>query len=117
MSIHRISTWIITAAAVVTGTYFAVLSLFPSLSKPKRKRARGSEAEITAPVGTVKASGAAYQEEWIPDLHLKKRGATTGRDQKKATGGVALSSGDEKVASGAESGTEGPRRSKRGKRT
>src|SRR5882724_5885643 len=107
-SIHRISTWMITAAAVVAGTYFAVLSLFPSLSKPKRKRVRVSEAEITVPGGSVKASGTGYQEEWIPDLHLKKR--ASGREQKKAAGSVALSSSDEKAASGGESGTDGPRR-------
>lgn len=112
--LKMISTWLISGILVVAGTYFAVLSLFPSLSKPKRKRTRAAEAEITAPVGTVKASGAGYQEEWIPDHHLKK--TTSRRGQRKATGDVALSSGDEKVTSGADSGNEGPRRSKRGKR-
>ena len=112
----RISTYIISALVVLSGIYFTVLSLFPSLSKPRRKRApRPSEGETTPSVGTVKANGAGgYSEEWIPEHHLKK--TTTRRGQKKASG--ALSSGDEKPAtSGAESASsEGLRRSKRGKK-
>ncbi|KAF8591096.1 hypothetical protein K439DRAFT_1402735 [Ramaria rubella] len=109
-----VTTYLVTALIVAAGGYFAVLSFFPSLSKPKRKRGpRPSEAEITSPVGSVKASGAGYQEEWIPEHHLKKN--TTRRGQKKANDGV-VSSGDEKAAtSGAES-TEGVRKSKRGKK-
>lgn len=99
-------------------TYFTILSLFPSLSKPRRKRTvRLSEVETTPSVGPAKANGAGgYSEEWIPEHHLKK--TTTQRGQKKSTGIGALSSGDEKtVISGAESAlSEGLRRSKRGKK-
>jgi len=107
----RLITYLITGTLLAAGGYYAALSFFPTLSKPKRKRApKVSEAEITAPVGTVKASGVGYSEEWIPEHHLKPT-----RKGKKGDG--ALSSGDEKAAtSGAESGTEGPRRSKRGKK-
>ena len=111
----RISTYFISALIVLAGTYFGVLSLFPSLSKPKRKRApKSAETEISGLGGTLKPSGVTgYQEEWIPELHLKK--TPTRRGQKKATGEGPMSSGDEKVAtSGPESGTEGLRRSKRG---
>lgn len=77
---------------------------------------RPSEAEITTSSGIAKTSGVTgYQEEWIPEHILKK--TPTRRGQKKVTIEGALSSGDEKVAtSGPESGTEGLRRSKRGKK-
>lgn len=105
-----ITTYLITGVILSGVGYYAAQSFFPSLNKPKRKRAvKPSTAEITAPVGTVKASGVGYQEEWIPEHHLKPV-----RKSKKAEG--ALSSGDEKAPSGGESGAEGPRRSKRGKR-
>ncbi|KIJ52537.1 hypothetical protein M422DRAFT_58680 [Sphaerobolus stellatus SS14] len=105
-----LTTYLITALVLSGVGYYAALSFFPSLSKPKRKRTvKPSEAEITAPIGTVKASGVGYQEEWIPEHHLKPV-----RKGKKGDG--VLSSGDEKATSGAESGTEGPRRSKRGKK-
>ncbi|OSD06375.1 hypothetical protein PYCCODRAFT_926219 [Trametes coccinea BRFM310] len=66
--------------------------------QPKKRRV----PPVSAPVGTVTATGAGgYQEEWIPEHHLKK---TT----KKSKGSGAATSGDE--ASGVESGTEGRRR-------
>ena len=108
--LSRLTTYLITGLVLSGLGYYAAISFFPSLSKPKRKRTvRPSEVEITAPVGTVKASGVGYQEEWIPEHHLKPV-----RKAKKTDG--ALSSGDERATSAAESGTDGTRRSKRGKK-
>jgi len=81
--------------------YVTYLSFVPQ-SKHKKT------APIPAPESTVTATGAGgYQEEWIPEHHLRKTKA------RKAGG--ALSSGDEQSGpSGTEaSGTEGKRRGNR----
>jgi hypothetical protein len=81
--------------------YVAYLSFVP---QPKQKKT----APISAPESAVTATGAGgYQEEWIPEHHLRKAKA------RKAGG--AVSSGDEQSGpSGAEvSGTEGKRRGNR----
>jgi hypothetical protein len=82
--------------------YVAYLSFVPQ-TKPKK-----TAPTVSAPETTVTATGAGgYQEEWIPEHHLRK---AKGR---KVRG--AVSSGDEHSGiSGAEaSGTEGKRRSNR----
>lgn len=82
--------------------YYTYLTLSP----PKKKSKKPTAASVSAPVGPVTATGAGgYQEEWIPEHHLKKT-----KVAKKAGGGAtSATSGDE--ASGAElSGTEGRRR-------
>jgi len=77
--------------------YLTYQSYFPQTTKKAKK---ANTASITSPVGTVKATGAGgYQEEWIPEHHLRKN--------KKASG--TATSGDEFSASEA-SGTEGKRR-------
>jgi len=81
--------------------YVAYLSFVP---QPKQKKT----APVSAPESTVTASGAGgYQEEWIPEHHLRKTKA------RKMAG--AVSSGDEQSGlSGAEaSGTERKRRGNR----
>jgi hypothetical protein len=81
--------------------YVAYLSFVPQ-TKPKKT------APIPTPESTVTATGAGgYQEEWIPEHHLRKAKA------RKVRG--AVSSGEEQSGiSGAEvSGTEGKRRSNR----
>jgi hypothetical protein len=81
--------------------YVAYLSFVP---QPKQKKT----APISALESTVTATGAGgYQEEWIPEHHLRKAKA------RKAAG--VVSSGDEQSGpSGAEaSGTEGRRRGNR----
>lgn len=78
--------------------YYAYLTFVP---QPKKR----SKAPATpAPVGTTTAtSPGGYEEEWIPEHHLKKP------KQRKGKGPGALTSGDE--TSGAElSGTEGKKR-------
>jgi hypothetical protein len=81
--------------------YVAYLSFVPQ-TKPKKT------TPITTSESTVTATGAGgYQEEWIPEHHLRKAKA------RKVRG--AVSSGDDQSGvSGAEaSGTEGKRRSNR----
>lgn len=82
--------------------YFAYLTFVP---QPKKRSKKTATASVSAPVGAVTATGAGgYQEEWIPEHHLKKTKAG-----KKAGGFTSGTSGDE--LSGAElSQTEGKRR-------
>ena len=82
-------------AGVLGGAgYYTYLNLVP---QPKKRK---TPVQVSAPVGTVTATGAGgYQEEWIPEHHLKKAKKT------KASGAA---SGDE--TSGVESATEGRRR-------
>jgi hypothetical protein len=81
-------------------SYFAYLTFAP---QPK-KRTKKSVPVVSAPVGTVTATGAGgYQEEWIPEHHLRK-----GKKSKQA-GATSGTSADE--LSGAEtSGAEGKKR-------
>jgi len=76
--------------------YYAYLTFVP---QPKKRKV----PTPSAPVGTVTATGAGgYQEEWIPEHHLKK-------PKVRKTKSGAVTSGDE--ASVAEvSGTEGRKR-------
>lgn len=83
-------------------TYLALLSLFGGagylayktlVPQPKKIKAK----QVSAPVGTVTATGAGgYQEEWIPEHHIRKG--------KKSASGVATS-GDE-LSGGETSGAE-----------
>jgi hypothetical protein len=82
--------------------YVAYLSFVPQ-TKPKK-----TAPVISTPESTVTSTATGgYQEEWIPEHHLRKTKA------RKVRG--AVSSGDEQSGvSGAEvSGTEGKRRSNR----
>ena len=89
----------LTTYLIVTGIlgglgYYVYATLAP---QPKKRKA--APPQVSAPVGTVTATGAGgYQEEWIPEHHLKSR-------KSKASGAA---SGDE--TRGVESGTEGRRR-------
>ena len=94
----RLSTYLIVIAILGGAGYYAYETLVP---KPKKRK--GRVPAVSAPVGTVTATGAGgYQEEWIPEHHLKK-------PKTRRTKSGALTSGDE--TSGAElSGTEGRKR-------
>jgi len=84
-----LSTYLIVLAALGGLGYVGFNSFFA----PSTKR-RGSKPkeQMSKPVGTVKASGAGgYQEEWIPEHHLRKK-----KGGNKSDG--ALSSGDESNA-------------------
>ena len=90
----RISTYLIVLSLVGFSGYYTYITLAP---QPKKRKAA---PQVSAPVGTVTATGAGgYQEEWIPEHHLKKT------KKSKAPGAA---SGDE--TSGVESGTEGRKR-------
>ncbi|KAH8100904.1 hypothetical protein BXZ70DRAFT_936441 [Cristinia sonorae] len=99
-SIFDIKLWItylIVLGLIGGAGYFTYLSFVP---QPKKRKAAPT---VSAPVGPVTATGAGgYQEEWIPEHHLKKPKA-------KRTKSGAAASGDE--TSGTElSGTEGRKR-------
>ncbi|KAJ3852555.1 hypothetical protein EV368DRAFT_64833 [Lentinula lateritia] len=88
-----LSTYLVVSGLVAGLGYFTYLTFVP---QPKRSR----KAAVSAPVGTVTATGAGgYQEEWIPSHHLRKN--------KKKSG--VVSSGDE-LSGDETSGTEGKRR-------
>ncbi|OJA10244.1 hypothetical protein AZE42_07832 [Rhizopogon vesiculosus] len=97
-----LSTYLIVIAGLAGLSYAAYQAYVPSL-KPKRKR----PTEVSAPVGTVTATGATgYQEEWIPEHHLKKA-------KGKKTKGDGVASSEE--VSGGESSAEG-KRTRKGKK-
>jgi hypothetical protein len=100
--VDRISTYLIVIAALAGVSYAAYQAYVPSL-KPRRKRT----SEVSAPVGTVTATGAGgYQKEWIPEHHLKKAKGKKTKDD-------SVVSSEE--VSGGESGTEA-RRTRKGKK-
>ncbi|PPQ83438.1 hypothetical protein CVT25_007029 [Psilocybe cyanescens] len=94
-----LSTYVIVAGILGGLLYLAYTTFVPQPKKPRAKK-----AAVSAPVGTVTATGAGgYQEEWIPEHHLRK-----GKGAKKQ-GALSGTSGDE--LSGADtSGAEGKRR-------
>lgn len=80
-------------------SYFIYLTYMPAKKVKKSKRSR---PEISAPTGkvTVTSSGARYEEEWIPEHHLKKT-----KTRKPTTASSA-----EDVSGAETSGAEGRRR-------
>jgi hypothetical protein len=96
-----LSTYAMVAGILGSLVYFAYGTFVPQAKKPRAKKT--STAAVSAPVGTVTATGSGgYQEEWIPEHHLRKSKTS------KKQGAVSGTSGDE--LSGAEtSGTEGKR--------
>ncbi|KAI1797312.1 hypothetical protein LXA43DRAFT_1089189 [Ganoderma leucocontextum] len=90
-----LSTYLVVAGLLSGLGYYTYLTLAPP---PKKRKTR---SEVSAPVGTVTATSAGgYEEEWIPEHHLKK--------SKKSKASGAATSGDE--TSGVESGAEVRRR-------
>lgn len=97
-----LSTYLVVFAALA-GVSYATYNAYVPSQKPKRRR----PTEVSAPVGTVTASGSGgYQEEWIPEHHLKK---TKGKKTKPDN--VAVS----EESSSDVNGTEG-KRTKKGKK-
>lgn len=88
-----------TAAFLGALAYYAYVTFVPKAKKARKPvTASGGKTAISSPVGTVTGSGAGgYEEEWIPEHHLK------GRTGKKKAG--AVSSGDE-LSGGEGSGSE-----------
>ncbi|KAG0708182.1 hypothetical protein DFH29DRAFT_522753 [Suillus ampliporus] len=99
-----LSTYLIVFAAFVGLSYTAYNAYVPP-SKPKRKR----PTEVGAPVGTVTASGpSGYQQEWIPEHHLKK----TSKGKKTKVDNAASS---EDLSGGETSGMEA-KKTRKGKK-
>lgn len=90
-------------AAFIGGTsYFIYLTYFPTTKVKKSKRVR-PDASAPTNIAAVSSTGARYEEEWIPEHHLKKP---------KARKPTVVSSGDE-VSGGETSGTEKRRKGKK----
>ncbi|KAL0954651.1 hypothetical protein HGRIS_003603 [Hohenbuehelia grisea] len=99
-------TYLIVAGFFGGLVYFAYLTFVP---QPKKTRAK--KQSISAPTGTVTATGAGgYQEEWIPEHHLRKP-----KSARKESGVVSGTSGDE-LTGGDASGTESRRRKGKGRK-
>ncbi|KAG1785698.1 uncharacterized protein HD556DRAFT_1420643 [Suillus plorans] len=102
LDLKLFSTYLIVFAAFAGVTYTAYNAYVPS-QKPKRKR----PTQVSAPIGPVTASGSSgYQEEWIPEHHLKK---TKGKKTKPDSVAVSEESSSEA------NGTEG-KRTRKGKK-
>ncbi|KAJ7179633.1 hypothetical protein C8R46DRAFT_1074335 [Mycena filopes] len=88
-----ISTYLVTAALLAGLVYLAYGAFGPKRSsRPKRKLAPSA---VSAPVGTVTASGASgYEEEWIPEHHKVSQRKRT-KSATSATAAGTLTSGDE----------------------
>ena len=93
------TTYLTVAAFLGGASYFLYLTYFPSTRSKRSKRVRPA---ASAPVSnvTVTSSGARYEEEWIPEHHLKKP---------KARKLTTVSSGEE-LSGGETSGAEAKRR-------
>jgi hypothetical protein len=97
-----LSTYAIVAALFGGLLYYAYDTFVPHTKKPRTKKT--SNVTVSAPVGTVTATGAGgYQEEWIPEHHLRKSKSS------KKQGAASGTSGDE-LSAVETSGTEGKRR-------
>ncbi|KIM40000.1 hypothetical protein M413DRAFT_29139 [Hebeloma cylindrosporum] len=97
-----LSTYAIVAALLGGLLYYVYDTFVPHTKKPRAKKT--SNVTVSDPVGTVTATGAGgYQEEWIPEHHLRKSKSA------KKQGAVSGTSGDE-LSAVETSGTEGKRR-------
>ncbi|OSX57840.1 hypothetical protein POSPLADRAFT_1076275 [Postia placenta MAD-698-R-SB12] len=96
LDFKMLSTYLVVSVLLGGLGYYTYLTFVP---QPKKRKTRATTT-VSAPVGTVTATGAGgYQEEWIPEHHLKKSKV------RKTKSGVATS-GDETSGtemSGAES--------------
>jgi len=98
-----LSTYAIVAAFFGGLCYLAYLTLFPQAKKSRSKKIPA--VSVSTPTGTVTATGAGgYQEEWIPEHHLRKP-----KSSKKQAAAASGPSGDE-LSPAETSGTEGRRR-------
>ena len=91
----RWTTYLIVLGIIGGAGYLTVLSFLP---KPKKQKLT-APPEISAPVAVTATSSGGYEEEWIPEHHLKKTKKGTITSDAETSGGEA-------------SGKEGPRRRK-----
>lgn len=90
-------------AAIFGGlAYLAYTTFVPQSKKPRVKKT--TTESISSPISATATGAGGYQEEWIPEHHLRKT-----KSSKKQGGATSGTSGDE--LSGIEtSGTEGKKR-------
>ncbi|KAF8656786.1 hypothetical protein AX16_002338 [Volvariella volvacea WC 439] len=101
-----ISTYLIVFSFLGGLGYVAYLSFVPSTKKTRIGKKTGPTTEIVNAPTATSTGTATYDEEWIPEHHLRK---TKGGKKQKQNGATSATSADE--LSGAEtSGTEGKRR-------
>lgn len=92
------------ATAILGGlSYIAYLSFVPQSMKSRPKRTAPSTSSTHVASSTVTGAGG-YQEEWIPEHHLRKP-----KSGKKAPGLASGTSGDE-LSTNEASGIEGKKR-------
>jgi len=97
-----LSTYAIVAAFLGGLCYLAYSTFVPQAKKSRSKKT--AAVSVSTP-GAVTATGAGgYQEEWIPEHHLRKS-----KSSKKRSGAASGTSGDE-LSPTETSGTEGKRR-------
>jgi len=97
-----LSTYAIVAALLGGMLYYAYDTFVPYAKKPRAKKT--PSVTVSAPVGTVTATGAGgYQEEWIPEHHLRKSKPSKKQSAINGTSGDELSAAET-------SGAEGKRR-------
>jgi len=89
------TTYLIVLGIIGGAGYFAFLSFFPKSRRPKV----AAPPEVRAPVPITATSSGGYEEEWIPEHHLKKTKKGNITSDADTSGGEA-------------SGKEGPRRRK-----
>jgi len=89
-------TYLIVLGILGGAGYFAFLSFFPKSTKKPKVTA---PQEAGAPAAVTATSSGGYEEEWIPEHHLKKTKKGTVTSDAETSGGEA-------------SGKEGPRRRK-----
>jgi len=95
--LSRWTTYLIVIGILGGAGYLAFLSIFP---KPKSKKPKAAAPpEGSTPVAITATSSGGYEEDWIPEHHLKKAKKGTITSDAETSGGEA-------------SGKEGPRRRK-----
>ncbi|KAJ3563294.1 hypothetical protein NP233_g9032 [Leucocoprinus birnbaumii] len=91
------TTYLVVAGLLGGLSYFAYLTFAP---QPK-KRTKKTTPTVSAPVGTVTATGAGgYQEEWIPEHHLRKSKKTKQASAASGTSADELSTAEVSGAEG-----------------
>jgi len=106
--------WLILGSALAGGAYAVYQTFFAPKTK-KGKRVQKKKAVVVNEKTEDYPKVKPYEEDWIPAHHLKSRASKTKRDGGASSGGEELLSAGE-ATSGAESGTEGKARRRKGKK-
>lgn len=104
--------YLIVGAALIGGAYAVFQSYF--VSPQQKKKRRGGKRAVASTPSESAASGAdakPYDDAWIPQEHLKKRGAKAGRSD-----GEGFTSGGEATSGAEASGPEGKSRRRKSRK-